>query len=97
METTIENIEAPVKTGVTEVTDGAAVAAEITQADTGIIIATVVAAVEAGKGAVGVAEREVTAQNTWMSITEDRATVKTAGAREALMAKIRHQNMQQTP
>lgn len=49
-------------TGVTEVTDGAVVAVEIVHTDTGVVIA--VAAVEAGKGVVGVAEGEVTAQNT---------------------------------
>lgn len=90
---------APVVTEVTEVTDGAAVAVEIAHTDTGVVIATAVAAVEAGKGAVGVAGREVTALNTWMSIAEDRATIKNAAARdeaEALMAKTRHQSMPTT-
>lgn len=89
---------APVVTGLTEVTEGAAVAVEIVHADTGVVIA--VAAVEAGKGTVGAAKREVTAQNTWMIITEDRATIRNAAARdeaEALMAITRHPNMQPTP
>lgn len=73
-------------TGVTEVTDGAVVAVEIVHTDTGVVIA--VAAVEAGKGVVGVAEGEVTAQNTWMSVAEDRAAA--IDEAEALMAKMMH-------
>lgn len=89
----------PVETGVTQVTDGAAVTVEIAHTDTGVVIAAVVAAVEAGKGAVRVAERAVPAQNTWMNIAEDRATVKSAAAREeaeALIANIRHQSIHPT-
>lgn len=89
--TMLTNTRAPVVTGVTE--DGAAVIVEIALTDTGIVIA--VAAVEAGKGAVGAEKREVTAQNTWMSVTEDGATIKKAAARdeaEAPMAKTTRQN-----
>lgn len=88
----------PVVTRVTKVTDGVVVAVEIACADTDKVIA--VAAVEAGKGAVGVAEREVTAQNIWMSIAENSATIKKSAARdeaEALMAKTRPQYLQPPP
>lgn len=91
---TMASTGAPVVTGVTE--DGAAVVVEIALTDIGIVIATAVAAVGAGKGAVGVEKREVTVQNTWMSVTEDGATIKKAAARdeaEALMAKTTRQNM----
>lgn len=87
-------------TEVTEVADGAAVAVEIAHVDTGVVTVTAVAAVEAGKGAVGVAEREVTAQRTWKIIAEDRATIKNGAARgeaEALMAKTRPRNLPPTP
>lgn len=66
------SIGAPVVTGVIGVTGGATVVVEIAHTDTGVAIA--VAAVEAGKGAVGAPKREVTAQKKWMSVAEDRAT-----------------------
>lgn len=87
---------APVVTEVTEVADGAAVAVEIAHVDTGVVTVTAVAAVEAGIGAVGVAEREVTAQRTWKIIAEDSATIKN-GEAEALMAKTRPLNLPPTP